>query len=247
MRDTVGPGGLLEQYFFNDISQTGFLGPLLCQTPVSDRYGESMAHRLSLLEYVVLSLLTQQPSHGFALVKELGPAGGVGQIWSVPNPVVYRALRTLRADDLIVPDDPEASPKGPRRVIVRPTDHGTRCVEDWLARPVEHFRDVRVEFQLKLALLIKLGRDTKPLLKKQRAHFREFSAESNVFGSVRSKSAAVREDEERRTPNEDNLLWMWRQEFTDATMRFLDRALTESPPSSRVPGGPNRPAADQFA
>jgi hypothetical protein len=50
---------------------------------------------LSLAEWLVLSLICENPMHGFALAALLGPAGEMGRVWRVPKPVVYRALQRL--------------------------------------------------------------------------------------------------------------------------------------------------------
>ena len=50
---------------------------------------------LSLTEWAVLALVAEQPTHGFAVSKELAGTGDIGRIWTVPRPLVYRALATL--------------------------------------------------------------------------------------------------------------------------------------------------------
>ena len=50
---------------------------------------------MSLTEWLVLCLVSEQPTHGFAVARLLGPDGSMGQVWRVPKPVVYRALQLL--------------------------------------------------------------------------------------------------------------------------------------------------------
>jgi PadR family transcriptional regulator AphA len=175
-----------------------------------------MSRSLSLVESLVLGLLVERPRHGFSLVKELSPDGELGRIWSVPNPMVYRAVRVLQAEALVTADAPQSSPRGPTRVLLRTSPAGRHHVRRWLDTPVEHFRDVRSELQLKLALTVRLGRDPRPLLQAQRTAFRELQAA--ITGRLPVH------------PGEPGyLMWLWRQESAEATMRFLDRALaTES-------------------
>src|SRR5260370_429162 len=52
---------------------------------------------LSLAEWLVLSLVCEEPRHGFAIARILGREGSMGRIWRVPKPVIYRALQRLRA------------------------------------------------------------------------------------------------------------------------------------------------------
>src|SRR5260370_2856995 len=52
-------------------------------------------HSLSLAEWLVLSLVCEEPRHGFAIARILGREGSMGRIWRVPKPVIYRALQRL--------------------------------------------------------------------------------------------------------------------------------------------------------
>ena len=55
----------------------------------------------------------------------------------------------------------------PTPVDVRVTRRGRRALTRWLDRPVDHVRDVRSAFLLKLALLDRAGRDRDELVAKQ--------------------------------------------------------------------------------
>jgi DNA-binding PadR family transcriptional regulator len=112
---------------------------------------------LSLAEWAVLGLLGCEPLHAFAIVKTLAPAGELGRIWSVPTPVVYRAVNNLRQQTLIDNLGEERSEAGPPRVRLGITDSGRQALVTWLRTPVGHLRDVRAELMLKLALLWRLG------------------------------------------------------------------------------------------
>src|SRR5262249_19724161 len=59
--------------------------------------------------------------------------------------------------------------RGPRRTIVRVTQRGRRALRSWLASPVDHVRDVRSEFLVKLALLARSGRPHQELVQRQLA------------------------------------------------------------------------------
>lgn len=48
--------------------------------------------RLSLPEWVVLCLVCEQPTHGFAVAALLGRDSDLGQIWHLQKAVVYRAM-----------------------------------------------------------------------------------------------------------------------------------------------------------
>ena len=59
------------------------------------------------------------------------------------------------------------APPGPERVLLAPTPRGRAALRRWLARPVEHVRDLRSELLLKLLLLDRAGLDRTPLLRAQ--------------------------------------------------------------------------------
>ena len=108
------------------------------------------------------------PTHGFAISKALQPDTEVGRVITVRRPLVYRALDRLVDAGLAEPAHTEPGAAGPNRVIHRVTRPGRRRLDSWLASPVSHVRDMRIEFQLKLALLQRLGRSPLQLVIAQR-------------------------------------------------------------------------------
>jgi DNA-binding PadR family transcriptional regulator len=124
----------------------------------------------SLTEWVVLGLLAEGPTHGFALTRLLQRGGEVGRVWAASRPLTYRAIDQLVADGLAEPVGTEPG-DGPPRTPHRVTPSGRRALRRWLATPVAHFRDVRAELLVKLLVLERAGRPTAPLLVAQRAAF----------------------------------------------------------------------------
>src|SRR5689334_23921354 len=60
---------------------------------------------LSLAEWLVLCLVSEEPAHGFALAARLAPDGDMGMIWHVRKAVVYRAAQRLERLGLITAED----------------------------------------------------------------------------------------------------------------------------------------------
>ena len=52
-------------------------------------------------EWAVLALLAEGPTHGFVIVRAMEFEGEVGRVWSVRRPLVYRAVDTLIAHELV--------------------------------------------------------------------------------------------------------------------------------------------------
>ena len=124
--------------------------------------------QLSLTEYAVLGLLAEGDAHGFAIAKGLAPEGDVGRVLTVRRPLIYRALDRLVELGMAEPIHTERGDAGPKRVIHRITPPGRRTLKRWLKLPVQHIRDMRIEFQLKLTLLSRSGQSPLALIQAQR-------------------------------------------------------------------------------
>ena len=51
--------------------------------------------RLSFVENLVLALIVEGPTHGFAIARDLGRDGAMGRVYEVSRPLVYRAVDRL--------------------------------------------------------------------------------------------------------------------------------------------------------
>jgi DNA-binding PadR family transcriptional regulator len=89
----------------------------------------------------VLALLAEEPTHGFAVARAMEPEGEVGKIWSLRRPLVYRAVETLTAMELVRPAATVPSRSGPQRTVLQVTPNGKRA--DALAEPARRARPRR--------------------------------------------------------------------------------------------------------
>ena len=176
---------------------------------------------LSPGEWAVLGLIAEQPRHGFAVRKALGPDGDVGRVWSLPGPLVYRALTTLQAKGLAEVVRAERSEVGPQRTVVTATPAGRDLLQAWLAQPVEHLRDFRSLFMLKLVMLDRAGEDPATLGAAQRDR-------------VEPVVAAL-SDRLRTSDGFERTLAAWRLESARAAVRFLDGLAAGRPTSRSAP------------
>jgi PadR family transcriptional regulator AphA len=128
--------------------------------------------QLSTTEYAVLGLLGEGPTHGFALARLLAPEGALGRILTVRRPLIYRALDRLVELEYAEPIHREPGDSGPQRIIHKITPAGRRRIGRWLKQPVSHIRQMRIEFQLKLAILQRHGRSSFDLIVAQREALR---------------------------------------------------------------------------
>ena len=131
----------------------------------------SVTAALSLTDWVVLALVAEAPRHGFAVAKEVAADAALGEVWTVPRPLVYRAIDHLRGVGLLEPVRTEAGAKGPHRTVYRVTRSGSARLGRWLDQPVAHPRDVRTELLVKLMLRSRRGRPLAPLAQRQLDRF----------------------------------------------------------------------------
>jgi DNA-binding PadR family transcriptional regulator len=164
-------------------------------------------------EWAVLGLLAEAPAHGFALSKALASGGEIGVIWTVPRQLVYRTLGVLEDNELVHSIATEAGP-GPVRTIMSVTPSGRQAVRRWLTQPVAHVRDARSLLMLKLVFLERSGRDTRPLLERQR--------------ELLLPAAAAQRERAMTASGWQQTVELWRSECVDAVISFTDRALATS-------------------
>jgi len=176
---------------------------------MSSKSADKIGLDLSLGEWAVLGLLVSTPAHGFALAKELKADGRWGQIWTVPRPLVYRALIALEARSLISMDRAEESRLGPRRAVYQATPTGKAAFSRWLNKPVEHYRDVRSQLILKLGFLRMRGESAESLLSAQLAVIEPML---DGLGEKLSKADGF-----------DQTLALWRLESAQTLVRFVER------------------------
>lgn len=152
----------------------------------------------SLADHVCLAVIAEAPTHGWALVKLLRPDGDLGRIWSLSRGLTYRSIDRLVDGGSITRRDED------RRAVLAITPHGSGIARHWLREPVEHVRELRIEFLLKLRLHERSGSDPGSLVERQRELLRP--------------ALVALTDGQPTDP-----VGLWRQESALAARRFLDR------------------------
>jgi DNA-binding PadR family transcriptional regulator len=182
----------------------------------------AMQRELTPGEWSVLALLANARAHGWALAKEMSRSGEIGRVWFVARPLVYRALDLLQSRGLIDAVGSERGSRGPNRALFQATDQGREELARWLSEPVDHVREVRSLFLLKLVLIERAGLPNGPLLKAQRSQ------------TVPAVSAL--EQRLRTSVGSENVFVRFRLESTKGVVDFIDGLLAESvePPKKRL-------------
>jgi DNA-binding PadR family transcriptional regulator len=166
---------------------------------------------LLLGEWACLGALGPGRLHGFGVAKRLDADGDLGRIWTLSRPLVYRALNQLLEMGLVRETGEEPGHSGPNRTVLALTPKGRGALRSWLARPVEHPRDVRGELLLKIVIAETMAVDTKALLTRQRTLF---------DAQVSARHAEL-------LNGSSDPVDLWRMEFADAALRFVDRLSSE--------------------
>ncbi|HWE53966.1 MAG TPA: PadR family transcriptional regulator [Acidimicrobiales bacterium] len=167
-------------------------------------------NELSPGEWAVLGAVAEGPKHGFAVAQLLAADGELGQVWTMPRPVVYQVIKKLAELGYVTERKTEPGTRGPVRTIVGVTPAGRRALRKWLAEPVDHIRDVRSLLLLKLALLYRSGADPSALVTAQTERVK-----TQLQGLTRNRRSAA---------GFERALLEWRIASSRATVDFLSSA-----------------------
>jgi len=98
-------------------------------------------------EYPVLGILTLGEAHGYDICRRLQK--GIGPIWTLGKSQVYALLSRLERDGLVA-HERMGQENLPARNMFRITPTGEEVFREWVDAPVNHVRDMRLEFLTKL-------------------------------------------------------------------------------------------------
>jgi DNA-binding PadR family transcriptional regulator len=162
----------------------------------------------------VLGLLCIAPSHGWTVAAELKNGHGIGAIWPLSTPLVYRAFRALEERGLIEEERVERGLRGPHRTVFRATGGGQLKFRRWLREPVEQARDMQSLILLKLVLAEGAGITPPPIV---RAQTEAFTAEIESLEAELDENTGV-----------EWVVGNFRIESTRAVLRFIEKLDGES-------------------
>jgi len=109
-------------------------------------------------ELALLGFLRQEPMHGYAIHQQLSDPSGLGPVWQIKLSLLYAMLGKL--DDAgAISAVAEAQENKPPRKVFHLTEKGEKAYLDWMQRPVENGRSLRLEFLLKLYFARQEGAD----------------------------------------------------------------------------------------
>jgi len=165
-------------------------------------------YELSVLDQIVLALMGEKPSHGFAVSKELETDPSLSAVIRARRPLVYRSINSLVGAKLIRETKTEPGDQGSPRVIYAATATGKSTTTKWLNDTVDHPRDARIELLAKFVLRNRRNLKNQQLAKRQRKLFERQAA--NLQEAANSATDDVR------------LVALWRVETINAMISLLE-------------------------
>lgn len=168
-------------------------------------------HERSLSEWAVLGRIAEGQTHGFAVSREFARDGAIGRIWTIPRPLIYRAVANLIRDGLVQEVGLAPGAGGPERRLLEVTPTGSLALEAWLEEPVAHVRDARSVLLTKLLFIDRSGADPSRLIEAQRECI------SPMLVGLRERVATA--------DGFEATLSRWRLCSTEALVRFLEEEI----------------------
>lgn len=105
-----------------------------------------------------LLLLDQRGGHGYDLARQFGDGQPLGNVIRLEPGMLYHHLKKLARSGWVTSRE-EAQGSRPARQVYQATDAGEAELLRWLREPVEHTREIRLEFLVKLYFARKLDRE----------------------------------------------------------------------------------------
>ncbi len=162
------------------------------------------------VEHALLGFLQDTPLHGYELHQRIQAAQRLGLVWRVKQAHVYALLAKLEGDGLVQAELIPQDARPPKRLL-QLTAAGRTLFDTWLSAPVEHGRDVRVEFLAKLFWAQQAGVvATKNLLAAQRRVTSKLLAniDNELTGQDDAQRYTMLVNEFRRGQLEAMLRWL---------------------------------------
>lgn len=172
-------------------------------------------------EHALLGLLAideRGTGHGYDLARHFGPEAPLGNVMRLEAGMVYHHLKKLERLGWVTAQPSEAPGRPARRVFAL-TAAGRRELERWLAEPVAHTREIRLEFLVKLyfALLLDPALAVRLIGEQRDVCSRQFAALRQRLGREQ------RVDAESRERRFGEMVLAMRLAQTEAALAWLDR------------------------
>ncbi|MFM7094705.1 MAG: TOBE domain-containing protein [Actinomycetota bacterium] len=179
---------------------------------------KSIVEQLDSVSGASLVLISQGIGHGYDLARHFAPDGSLGAVLTHSRPVVYRAIKQLESLGLVTSTE-AVGVRGQLKWTLTCTPAGRRTAREWLTSPVEHLRDLRSDFLVRVLLMQRTGDDTREFVRAQRAALAQRT--THILANTSRDAVSL-----------------WRREQARAALRFLDELEGTVTPHDDVPASP---------
>ena len=107
-------------------------------------------------ELALLGFLSREPMYGYEIHQRMSDPQGLGQVWQVKQSQLYALLGKLEGEGYLASELQLQEARPPRKMF-QLTEAGKKVFQEWLHSPVEHSREVRLDFLVKLYFLREEG------------------------------------------------------------------------------------------
>lgn len=136
------------------------------------------------IEYALLGFVYEQPTHGYEIYQQLLDTRGLWQVWRMKQSQLYALLAKLEDEGYLLTTLQPQEARPPRKIYSL-TAAGRSAFQQWLATPVTHGRQMRLEFLAKLYFAYRQGPQVvAPLLEQQVLTCRQWLAELREEGNA---------------------------------------------------------------
>lgn len=177
------------------------------------------------IELALLGFVRRGPMYGYEIHQRLLASAELGLVWTIKQSLLYAHLARLEEDGLLR-STVEARGAKPARKMLHLTAEGEAAFLDWVRSPVEHGRDLRLEFMAKLYFA---RQESAAAALELTARQRRVTLEH--LDGLRAKAAAL-----DAAPSYDWLVLHYRIGQLEAALGWLDRCAdwlrTAGPPGA---------------
>ena len=119
-------------------------------------------------ELALLGFLNEQPMYGYEIHQRMSDPSGLGQVWQLKQSQLYALMGKLEEEGFLS-SELQMQETRPARKVFQLTPTGSQVFLNWLHSPVEHSRDMRLDFLVKVYFLRGQGNEAlNKLIQKQR-------------------------------------------------------------------------------
>jgi DNA-binding PadR family transcriptional regulator len=102
-----------------------------------------------MIEHALLGFVYDSPLHGYEIYRRLSDPAGLWQVWRLKQSQLYALLTKLEEKGYLTATLQSQEGRPPRKIYAL-HEAGRVAFCDWLATPVAHGRQMRIEFLAKL-------------------------------------------------------------------------------------------------